>query len=107
MSSTSDSEIDIIDVETYNDAYEVLKNYDVLKKTNKSLPKLSRYEEAKIIGLRAQQLALGAKPCVDPDIHTQSVIEIAEKELEERKIPFIIKRKIGNEIEYWKMEDIV
>ncbi len=107
MSSTSDSEIDIIDVETYNDAHEVLKNYDTLKKTNKSLPKLSRYEEAKIIGLRAQQLALGAKPCVDPDIHTQSVVEIAEKELQERKIPFIIKRKIGNEIEYWKMDDIV
>ena len=106
MSGQSESEIDIIPVDTYNDTHEVLKNYDTLKKTNKSVPVLSRYEEAKIIGLRAQQLALGAKPCVEPDLHTQSVIEIAEKELQYRKIPFIIKRKIGNEIEYWKIDDI-
>ena len=108
MSTQSDSEIDnIIPVEEYSDHSEILKNYDTLKLNNKTEPKLSRYEKAKIIGLRAQQLALGALPLVEPDIHTKSVIEIAEKELKLRKIPFLIKRKMGKTVEYWKIEDIL
>ena len=37
-----------------------------------------------------------------------SPLDIAEKELKERKIPFILKRSVGNDkYEYWKLEDLV
>lgn len=107
MSAISDSEIDgIIPEEEFHDYTEIFKNYDILKKNNSTSPILNRYEKAKIVGLRAQQLAMGSKPLVEPDIHTMDVITIAEKELKLKKIPFLIKRKVGKNIEYWKIEDL-
>ena len=35
-----------------------------------------------------------------------SSIEIAEYELNKRKTPFIVRRKVGNIYEYWKIEDL-
>ena len=107
MSANSDSEIDgIIPEEEFHDYTEIFKNYENLKKHNKTASILNRYEKAKIIGLRAQQLAMGSKPLVEPDIHTLDVITIAEKELKLKKIPFLIKRKVGKNVEYWKIEDL-
>lgn len=83
----------------------IYENYDATK--NISSIYLSKYEKAKIIGLRAQQIASGSKPFIKVPKGISSVIDIAEKELEERKIPFIIKRNIGNDTyEYWKLEDL-
>ena len=33
-------------------------------------------------------------------------LDIATEELKQRKIPFIIERKVGNTSEYWKLEDL-
>ena len=64
-------------------------------------------EKAKVIGLRAQQIASGSKPFIEVPRGMSSVVDIAEKELENRKIPFIVKRYIGNgQYEYWKLEDL-
>ena len=107
MSTVSDSDIDgIIPIEEFHDYTEIFKNYELLKKNNMTSPILNRYEKAKIVGLRAQQLAMGSKPLVEPDIHTLDVISIAEKELKLKKIPFLIKRKVGKNMEYWKIEDL-
>ena len=85
---------------------DIYKNYNVNNNiTNKNLTK---YEKTKIIGLRSQQIATGSPVFTDvPDWMTSS-IDIATKELNERKIPFIVKRSIGNgKYEYWKLEDLV
>ena len=107
MSNLSESEFDaVIPTEEYNDYSDVFKNYDNLKLLNTTNPVLNKNEKTKVVGLRAQQLAMGAKPLIKPDIHTQSVIEIAEQELIQKKIPFMIKRRVGNKFEYWKIEDL-
>ena len=107
MSNLSESDFDnIIQKDEYNDYTEVLKNYDTLKLNNSTKPILNKYEKTKIIGVRAQQIALGATPLITPDSHTQDVIEIAEQELIQKKIPFMIKRRVGNKFEYWKIEDL-
>ena len=106
MTIISESEQEIIPTETYNDYTEIFKNYELIKQNNTSEPKLTLYEKTKIIGLRAQQLANGANPLINVDAHISSVIEIAELELVQKKIPFLIKRKIGNKFEYWKIEDL-
>ena len=83
----------------------IYDNYNPEK--NISSKYLSKYEKAKIIGLRAQQIASGSKPFIEVPKGMSNVIDIAEKELEDRKIPFIIKRNIGNnKYEYWKLEDL-
>jgi len=74
---------------------------------HRTLPFITRYEKAKILGERAKQINAGAIPFVSVD---QSVIDgylIALKEFEEKKIPFIVKRPMPNGgCEYWKLADL-
>jgi len=51
---------------------------------------LTKYEETKIIGLRAQQIACGSKPLVDSK--SLDPLVIARQELKEKKIQFILYR---------------
>lgn len=74
---------------------------------HRTLPFLTKYERARVLGERAKQLNSGAKPFVSVD---ETVIDgylIALKELEEKKIPFIIRRPLPNGAsEYWKLKDL-
>ena len=88
------------------DLKEIMIHYEVLKKSNKTKPVLSKYERTKILGLRAQQLASGSKALINVPAHVTETLDIAEMELEQRKIPYILKREIGNRYEYWKLEDL-
>ena len=106
--SDFDSDDDVsIAVENYNDNFDLLTNYDILKNQNITNPKMTRYEKCKIIGLRAQQLAGGAEPLIVPEKYMTNVLQIAEEELRLQKIPFILKRKFANKIDYWKIEDMI
>ena len=90
---------------TYND---ILTNYDTLKLNNITSNKLTRFEKAKILGIRAQQLSKGAKALIETrELGLTNVEKIAELELNEKKIPFILKRKVADKYEYWKIEDLI
>lgn len=56
---------------------------------------MTKFEKVKILGIRAEQISLGAPPTVDYTGLT-SAICIAEKELVEGKIPLKIVRKYPN-----------
>lgn len=74
---------------------------------HKTIPVLTKYEKARVIGQRASMIENGSKLFiyVDPSIIDSSVI--AEMELNAKKIPFIIKRPIPNGVfEYWKLSDL-
>jgi DNA-directed RNA polymerase I, II, and III subunit RPABC2 len=60
--------------------------------THRSMPFLSTFEKTKILGMRTNQLAQGARPYVIVPEHITNVFDIAKLELEERKLPLIIKR---------------
>ena len=91
----------------YYDIDDFLKNYEELKKQNTTSNKLSKYEKTLILGLRSQQLTLRAQPLIDIPKNVDSVITIAEMELEQRKLPFIIKRTLDTHNEFWKLEDML
>ena len=98
----TDIKSEIENFENYMDLY---KNYDINK--NISDPILTKYEYAKILGMRAQQLATGTEPLIEVTDDLDNVVLIAKEELRQRKTPFIIKREIGiNKFEYWKIEDL-
>ena len=74
---------------------------------HKTLPFLTKYERARILGERAKQLNMGAKPLVElgPDVIDGYLIAL--REFDEKKIPFIIKRPMPNGgCEYWKCKDL-
>ena len=90
----------------FNDMFEILKNYEELKKSYKSKPILSKYEKTQLLGVRAEQIRNGAKPLIQVQKHITDELDIAKEELKQRRTPFLIKRKIGNNFEYWKIEDL-
>jgi DNA-directed RNA polymerase I, II, and III subunit RPABC2 len=79
----------------------------VIDKLHRTLPFLSKYERTRILGERAKQINDGAKPFIQTDPSIIDGYLIALKELEEKKLPFIIRRPLCNGgSEYWKLKDL-
>lgn len=56
--------------------------------------KLSKYEKARIIGVRAAQLSEGAPPAINVEgMEKMTPEEIAKKELELGKIPLVVLKE--------------
>ena len=85
------------------DYRETILNYDCSK--NKTLPKMTKYEIALVIGKRAKQIEDGANANIKV-MPGKNSIEIAEEELRQGVIPFYIKRPIGNSFELFKLADM-
>jgi DNA-directed RNA polymerase I, II, and III subunit RPABC2 len=75
---------------------------------HRSQPFLTIFEKTKILGFRANQLSQGARAYVDVPEHVTNVLEIAHLELEQRRLPFILKRPMPDgTFEYWRLSDLV
>jgi len=82
-------------------------NGSIVDALHKTYPILTKYEKAKIIGLRVSQLNKGALPYIKLERNVIDNTLVAEKELREKKIPFIIMRPIPNgTAEYWNLTDL-
>ena len=79
----------------------------IIDPLHKTFPYLTKFERAKILGQRAKQINNGSPIFVKV---TPNIIEghtIALMELQQKKIPFIIKRPLPNgSNEYWKVSDL-
>ena len=100
----------------------VLQNYDeilsmvkVLRDRNgiiiddlhRTIPFLTKYERARILGQRAKQINSGSPPFVKIPENVIDGYVIAELELKEKRIPFIIRRPLPNGgSEYWSLKDL-
>lgn len=99
-------------VHNYN---EVLSMCSTIKDANgiiiddlhRTVPYLTKYERARILGVRAKQINSGGVPLIKlPEGIIDGYI-IAEMELKEKKIPFIIRRPMPNGgSEYWFLKDL-
>ena len=87
----------------------VIKNSNgiIIDPLHKTIPFLTKYEKARILGQRSKQIENGAKPLVQVPENIVEAYIIAELELKEKKIPFIIRRPIpSGGCEYWKLKDL-
>ena len=85
------------------------QNINIKEKKEKITTRyLTKYEKARIIGSRALQISKNAPIFVEIEPGEWDPIKIAEKELVERKIPFVIRRFLpdGN-YEDWRVEDLI
>ena len=74
---------------------------------HRTFPFITKYERARILGERAKQLNMGAKPLVEvgQDVIDGYLIALTEYDL--KRIPFIVKRPLPNGgSEYWKFKDL-
>jgi len=79
----------------------------IIDELHKTIPLLTKYEKTKILGMRVKQLNSGSNPYVT---NNEKIIDnylIAQMELEQKKLPFIIQRPLpNNNFEYWKLQDL-
>ncbi|CAD8172698.1 unnamed protein product [Paramecium octaurelia] len=80
------------------------------KKVNKderiTPPFLTKYERARVIGTRALQISKNSPIYVDPKETTDPIL-VAQQELNENKIPFIIRRYWPNgNFEDWELQEL-
>jgi DNA-directed RNA polymerase subunit K/omega len=75
---------------------------------HRSPPFLTVYERTKILGARTNQLAEGAMPFVAVPEYMTKPLDIAKLELEQRRLPYIIKRPMPDgTFEYWRLSDLM
>lgn len=80
---------------------------NVIDPLHTTVPFLTKYERARILGVRAKQINSGAEPFITVDEKIIDGYVIAEMELREKKIPFIISRPLPDgQIEYWRVADL-
>jgi DNA-directed RNA polymerase I, II, and III subunit RPABC2 len=87
----------------------VVRNSDgvIIDKLHRTIPYLTKYEKARILGQRAKQLNSGAYPFVKVPENVIDGYIIAEMELKQKRIPFIIRRPLPNGgSEYWRVQDL-
>ena len=74
---------------------------------HKTLPFLTKYEKARTLGQRSKQIECGATPLIKVPEGIIDAHIIAELELQQKRIPFIIRRPIpGGGSEYWNLKDL-
>ncbi|CDJ56767.1 RNA polymerase II subunit RPB6, putative [Eimeria maxima] len=70
-------------------------------------PYMTKFEKARIIGTRALQISMNAPLTIPLDGETDPLI-IAEKELHQKTIPFILRRYLPDgSFEDWKIQELV
>lgn len=83
------------------------ENNIIIDPFHKTIPFLTKYEKARILGQRAKQIETGARPFVKVPENIIDGYVIAELELQQKKIPFVIRRPLPNGgCEYWNLRDL-
>jgi DNA-directed RNA polymerase I, II, and III subunit RPABC2 len=83
------------------------KNGIIIDDLHKTIPYITKYEKARILGQRAKQINSGATVFVKVPEKVIDGYLIAELELQEKRIPFIIRRPLPNGgSEYWSIKDL-
>jgi DNA-directed RNA polymerase I, II, and III subunit RPABC2 len=83
------------------------KNGIIIDQLHRTIPYLTKYEKARILGQRAKQINSGATVFVKVPEKVIDGYLIAELELQEKRVPFIIRRPMPNGgSEYWSIKDL-
>ena len=83
------------------------KRGNIIDPLHKTIPFLTKYEKARVLGVRCKQISNGADPFIEVPPNMINGMLIAEKELLQKVLPFIIRRPLPNGgSEYWHMSDL-
>ncbi|CAM8900566.1 hypothetical protein QQ045_011664 [Rhodiola kirilowii] len=89
------------------DTDDKLEKGDGAAGTRKTSKYMTKYERARILGTRALQISMNAPVMVELEGETDP-LEIAMKELRQRKIPFTIRRYLPDgSYEDWGVDELI
>ena len=109
LNDLDDDDDDIIEEIIDNNEQSLVINVDetyknILENEKTTLPLLSKFEKARLFGIRKQQIATGSNPCVKGEF--SSIDEIIEEEFKQKTLPLIVRRILHNgKNEDWRIEE--
>ncbi|KAL8736620.1 MAG: hypothetical protein Q9181_002318 [Wetmoreana brouardii] len=84
-----------------------LKEKKIPKEERSTTPYMTKYERARVLGTRALQISMNAPVLVDLEGETDP-LQIAIKELKEKKIPLVVRRYMPDGwYEDWTVEELL
>ncbi|KAF1823709.1 RNA polymerase Rpb6 [Dissoconium aciculare CBS 342.82] len=84
-----------------------VKSKKIASENRITTPYMTKYERARVLGTRALQISMGAPVLVDVESETDP-LQIALKELREKKIPLVIRRYLPDGFyEDWTCEELL
>ncbi|EFJ06023.1 hypothetical protein SELMODRAFT_236641 [Selaginella moellendorffii] len=87
--------------------FQEAESEQVSDKPRKTTKYMTKYERARVLGTRALQISMNAPVMVELEGETDP-LEIAMKELRERKIPFTIRRYLPDgSYEDWGVDELI
>ncbi len=108
--SDDEEDLDVEPLQADGERVDVVDEYDGEPQGNQrriTTRYLTKYEKARVLGTRALQLSMNAPPMVEVEGETDP-LEIAYKELRQKKIPFIIRRYLPDQsFEDWKLDELI
>jgi len=87
----------------------IVKDNDgiIVDPLHRTLPFLTKYEKTRVLGQRTKQIECGATPFIKVPEGIIDAHIIAELELQQKRIPVIIRRPLpGGGSEYWNLKDL-
>ena len=98
--------VDLLDNDDeYNTGQKDMKSIPISERITTKY--LTKYEKARVLGARALQISKNAPVMVNLAPGEWDPLKIAEKELRDKKIPFIIRRYLpNNSYEDWKLDEL-
>ena len=98
---------DMFEDEDIQNQDESNKSKYVKNSDRKTKPFLFDFERVRLLGERARQLSLGAKPMIK-NIENMDPKVVAKLELEKKIIPLIVLRELPNgQVEKWKVSELI
>jgi DNA-directed RNA polymerases I, II, and III subunit RPABC2 len=107
-----DDDVDELEDMTNLSKFQIISNnetYDTFQtQTRKTRPYLSRFEKAKVLGLRAAQIDNGCESTLAIPPNLMDARSIAEYEFQNQGIPFMIRRYfVDGTHEDWRLSELV
>jgi len=88
-------------------AVKTVKSKKIAQDKRTTTPYMTKYERARVLGTRALQISMGAPVLVDVESETDP-LQIALKELREKKIPLVVRRYLPDGYyEDWTCEELL
>jgi DNA-directed RNA polymerase I, II, and III subunit RPABC2 len=108
--SEADEDIEVEDQPIISSDGQIIDSADQRKANVERISSkyMTKYERARVLGTRAMQISRNAPIMVELEPHETDPLVIAEKELREKKIPFIVRRYLPDgSYEDWPVADLI
>ena len=108
MSSNNNNSDDEMEIDSNSSLIKSSKAKFIPIKDRQTSRFLTKFERARVVGERAIEISNGSEIKVEIEANVWDPLKIAEKELKQRKLDYVIRRYLpDNSFEDWRVNELI